>query len=166
MLFTLCPRVSIHFVHYLRHSRGYPLILYAIYVIPAGIHSFCTLFTSFPRVSGGGRGCAFCRPCVSNPSRNSKFWNHPRNVFQAAKFEGEDDQNLPWSPKGFFWNPWVSTPGGHSREYPFISWAIYVIPAGIHSFCMLFTLFPLVSIHFVFYFTIPAGIHWFCALFT
>ena len=38
------PRVSIHFVSYLRHSRGYPFILYAIYIIPAGIHSFCILF--------------------------------------------------------------------------------------------------------------------------
>ena len=48
------PRVSIDFVRYLHNSRGYPFILYVIYIIPAGIHLFCPLFTSFPRVCGGG----------------------------------------------------------------------------------------------------------------
>ena len=113
------PRVSIHFVCYLRHSRRNPFILYVIYVIPAGIHLLCTLFTSFPRVS-----FHFARHL--HHSRGYPFILDAINVMPAG-IHSFCTLLTPFPRVSINFVCYLR----HPRGYPFILYAIHVIPAGI-----------------------------------
>ena len=193
MLFTSSPRVSIHFVRYSRHSRGYPAggggVFSAALVCPIHLEipSFGTIpemcsrrlnlkakmtrtCPGHPKGSFGTLGCPLLGGTpASIHSFRELFTSFPRVSIRFVCY-------LHYSR----WYPFILYSISpfppvsidfvrylhNSRGYPFILQAIYVIPAGIHSFCMLFNHsrgYPFIL--YVIY-IIPAGIHLFCPLFT